>query len=282
MFGFEITSDLLIVAIFAQTIAIALIVLIIYFKIKKIQQKNIDLNEKIEQKLDKVGSKLSYLYNQVLVISAKQDKFNYHISSLDPSTHYRTKATTNEESDSLSLLKNTPLYGQNSRDSRIVDPRLTATKAKESETESVPVLEASSISQPKSESAFTITSSSLPSDHHSFSELSTSNNLSDAAAAAAAKDTTIGGVQNNKAPTSTKSFADNDSPIEKNTNPEIEKMEKEILTALKRLGRSDGDSDSNGDVDDYGEDSGEDGGGGGRGEGGDVLYSTAKKAGQKG
>src|SRR5688500_3939489 len=111
MFGFEITSDLLIVAIFAQTIAIALIVLIIYFKIKKIQQKNIDLNEKIEEKLDKVESKLSYLYNQVLVISAKQDKFNYHISSLDPSTHYRTKATTNEESDSPSLLKDPPLYG---------------------------------------------------------------------------------------------------------------------------------------------------------------------------
>jgi hypothetical protein len=277
MFGFEITSDLLIVAIFAQTIAIALIVLIIYFKIKRIQQKNIDLNEKIEEKLDKVESKLSYLYNQVLVISAKQDKFNYHVFSLDPSTHYRTKVTTNAESDSPSLLKDPPLYGQNSRDSRIVGPRLTATKAKESETESVPVLETSSISQPKSESAFTITSSSLPSDHHSFSELSTSNNLIDATAAAA-KDTTIGGVQNNKGPTSTKSFADNDRPIEKNTNPEIEKIEKEILTALKRLGRSDGDSngDSNGDVDDYGEDSGEDGGGGRGRE--DVLYSTAKKA----
>jgi hypothetical protein len=276
MFGFEITSDLLIVAIFAQTIAIALIVLIIYFKIKKIQHKNIDLNEKIEEKLDKVESKLSYLYNQVLVISAKQDKFNYYISSLDPSTHYRTKATTNEDSDSLSLLKDTPLYGQNSRDSRIVDPRITATKAKESETEYVPVLETSSISQPKSESAFTTTSPSLPSDHDSFSELSTSNNLSDAAAAAA-KDTTIGSMQNNKGPTSTKSFADNDRPIEKNTNPEIEKIEKEILTALKRLGRSDGDS--NGDVNDYGEDSGEDGGGE-RGEE-DVLYSTAKKPDRK-
>jgi hypothetical protein len=37
MFGFEITPDLLMVALFAQTIAIALIVLTIYFKIKKIQ-----------------------------------------------------------------------------------------------------------------------------------------------------------------------------------------------------------------------------------------------------
>ncbi len=245
MFGFEITSDLLIVAIFAQTIAIALIVLIIYFKIKKIQYKNIDLNEKIEEKLDRVESKLSYLYNQVLVISANQDKFNYPISSLNPSTYYRTSVTTNEESDSLSLLKDTPPYGQNSRDSRIVDTRLTATKAKESETESIPVLETSSISQPKSEPAITITSSPLPSNHHSFSELSTSNNLSDTAAA---KDTTIDFLQNNKGTTSTKSLADNDRPIEKNTNPEIEKIEKEILTALKRLGGSDGDSD----VDGYG------------------------------
>ena len=96
MFGFEITSDLLIVAIFAQTIAIALIVLIIYFKIKKIQYKNIDLNEKLDEKLDRVESKLSYLYNQVLVISANQDKFNYPISSLDPSTYYRTRVPTNE------------------------------------------------------------------------------------------------------------------------------------------------------------------------------------------
>ena len=82
MFGFEITSDLLIVAIFAQTIAISLIILTIYFKIKKIHYKNIDLHEKIDEKLDRVESKLSYLYNQVLVISANQDKFNYTKSSL--------------------------------------------------------------------------------------------------------------------------------------------------------------------------------------------------------
>ena len=160
MFGFEITSDLLIVAIFAQTIAIALIVLTIYFKIKKIQYKNIDLNEKIDEKLDRVESKLSYLYNQVLVISANQDKFNYPISSLNPSTYYRTSVPTNEESDSSSLLKDTILYGQNSRDSRIADTRLTATKAKESETEPIPVIETSSFSQPKSEPAITTTSSS--------------------------------------------------------------------------------------------------------------------------
>ena len=66
-----------------------------------------------------------------------------------------------------------------------------------------------------------------------------------------AKDTTIDFVQNNKGSTNTKSFADNDRPIEKNTNPEIEKIEKEILTALKRLGGSDGDSD----VDGYGDNS---------------------------
>ena len=66
--------------------------------------------------------------------------------------------------------------------------------------------------------------------------------------------------------TNTKSFADNDRPIEKNTNPEIDKIEKEILTALKRLGGSDGDSD----VDGYGDSSGE-----------DVIYPTAKKSDRK-
>ena len=161
MFGFEITSDLLIVAIFAQTIAIALIVLTIYFKIKKIQYKNIDLNEKIDEKLDRVESKLSYLYNQVLVISANQDKFNYPKSSLNPSTYYRTRVPTNEESDSQSLLKDTTLYGQNSMGSRIADNKTNCNSyAKESETEPIPVIETSSFSHPKSEPAITTTSSS--------------------------------------------------------------------------------------------------------------------------
>ncbi len=271
MFGFEITSDLLIVALFAQTIAIALIVLIIYFKIKKIQYKNIELNEKIDEKLDRVESKLSYLSNQVLVISANQDKFTYPVSSLDPSTYYRTRVPTNEESESSSLLKDTTLYGQNSRDSRIADTRLTGTQSKESETEPIPVIETSSFSHPKPEPAITTTSStpssSPPSNHHSFSEISASNKPSDAAA----NDTTIDSVQNTMGSTSTKSFADNDRPIEKNTNPELDKIEREILTALKRLGGSDGD-DNDGDSygDSYGDNSKE-----------DVIYSTAKKPNRK-
>ena len=256
MFGFNITSDLLIVAIFAQTIAIALIVLIMYFKIKKIQYKSSDLNEKLEEKLDRVESKLSYLYNQVLVISANQDKFNYSISSLDPSTYYRTRVPTNENSDYSSLLKDTTLYNQNSRDPKTVDTSLTATKAKESETEPIPVIK----------------TSSLPPNNNSFSEISTSsNNLSDPVA----RNTTVDYVQNNKEPTSSKVFADNDLPSEKNTNPEIDKIEKEILTALKRLGGSEDDDDggsggSGGDMNGYGDSSRE-----------EVIYPTAKKSDRK-
>lgn len=263
MFGFEITSDLLIVALFAQTIAIALIVLTIYYKIRKIQYKNIELDEKLDEKLDRVESKLSYLSNQVLVISANQDKFTYPISSLDPSTYYRTRIPTNEESESSSLLKDTILYGQNSKDSRIADTILTRTQAKESETEPLPVIETSSFSHPKPESAITTTSSTPssppPSNHHAFSKISTSNKPSDAAA----KDTTIDSVQKTMGSTSIKSFADNERPIEKNTNPELEKIEREILTALKRLGGSD-------DGDSYGDNSEE-----------NRIYPTAKKAEQK-
>ena len=71
-------------------------------------------------------------------------------------------------------------------------------------------------------------------------------------------------MQNTKGSTNTKSFADNDRPIEKNTNPEIDKIEREILTALKRLGGSDDDDD--GDGDSYGDSSEE-----------DFIYPTAKK-----
>jgi hypothetical protein len=72
--------------------------------------------------------------------------------------------------------------------------------------------------------------------------------------------------------TNTKSFADNDRPIEKNTNPELDKIEREILTALKRLGGSDDDGDGNVDSygDSYGDNSEE-----------DVIYPTTKKDGQK-
>jgi hypothetical protein len=66
-------------------------------------------------------------------------------------------------------------------------------------------------------------------------------------------------VQNSKESTNTKSFADNDLPIEKNSNPEIDKIEKEILTALKRLGGDD-DGDSSRE---------------------EVIYPTAKKSDRK-
>ena len=74
-------------------------------------------------------------------------------------------------------------------------------------------------------------------------------------------------MQNNKEPTNSKVFADNDLPTEKNTNPEIVKIEKEILTALKRLGGSDNDD---GYVDGYGDISKE-----------DVIYPKAKKSDRK-
>src|ERR671911_1651714 len=99
MLGFENTSDLLVVAIIAQTIAIALIILIIYFKIKKIHLKNISLNEKIEYKISNIESKLSYLYHQVLTISTNQDKFGSSVDSIeDPVGNYRFKESTDYES----------------------------------------------------------------------------------------------------------------------------------------------------------------------------------------
>ena len=138
--------------------------------------------------------------------------------------------------------------------SRRAEIRQTATMPKDPETESIPAIETSSFSQPKSEPAITTTSSSPTSNHYSFSEISTSNKRSDNAS----KDTTSDFVQNSKESTNTKSFADNDLPIEKNSNPEIDKIEKEILTALKRLGGDDGDSSRE-----------------------DVIYPTAKKSDRK-
>jgi len=159
-----------------------------------------------------------------------------------------------KDSDSQSLLNDTALFGQNSMDSGITDTRLTATIPKDSETKSIPAIEASSFSQPKSEPAITATSSPPTSNHYSFSEISTSNKRSDNAS----KDTTSDFVQDSKESTNTKSFADNDLPIGKNSNPEIDKIEKEILTALKRLGGDDGDSSRE-----------------------DVIYPTAKKSDRK-
>ena len=50
-------------------------------------------------------------------------------------------------------------------DSRIADTILTATQAKESETEPIPVIETSSFSHPKSEPAITTKSSSSSSPY---------------------------------------------------------------------------------------------------------------------
>ena len=270
MFGFESTSDLLIVAIFVQTIVISLIILIIYLKIRKIQYKSIDLNEKTDEKLDRVESKLSYLYNQVLVISANEDKFKYSRSSLDPSTFHRTGVTTHEESNSQSLLKDTILYGQNSRDSRISETGQTANtyaiKSKDSKTNPIPTIETSSISQPESVPPIMTTGSYALSNNNSFSEISTNNKRSDTAA----KNTTADFVGNSKVSIDSKNIDHTDLPYEKNTNPEIDKIEKEILTALKRLG------DSN---DNYGYGYGDSNSDSNRE---DAIYQTTKKSDRKG
>jgi hypothetical protein len=146
----------------------------------------------------------------------------------------------------LSLLKDTTLNVQISTDSKTIDTRQTTTIPKESETKFIPVLE----------------TSSLPPNNNSFSEISTSSTLGEAADRNSAREF----VQNKKEPTNSKGFTDNDLHIEKNTNPEIDKIEMEILTALKRLGGSEGGS----------------GGGSGDGEGSDseedVIYPTAKRS----
>ena len=271
MFGFEINSDLLIVAIFAQTIAISLIILIIYFRTNKIHYKNIDLNEKIEEKIDRIESKLSYLSKQVLVISANEDKFKYQTAPFDASANYQTRVGAHGSTVSQSLLKDTTFIGHNIMDSKVVDTRLSvnananenATEAEESETNSIPVIERPLFSKPNSESAATSTtssSSSLSPQNNSFSEISKSNKPGDVAA----KDLSTDFVQNNDGYASTNRFDHNDH-IEKNTNPEIDKIEKEILTALKRLGGND---------DDFGGLDGYDGGGSSR----EVVYPAAKKS----
>jgi hypothetical protein len=264
MFGFESTSDLLIVAIFVQTIVISLIILIIYLKIRKIQYKNIDLNEKINEKLDRVESKLSYLYNQVLVISANEDKFKYPRSSLEPSTFHGSGITT-QGSVSQSLLKDTILYGQNSRDSISETGQIAnayAIKSKDSETNPIPTIETSSISQPESEPPVMTTGSYPLSNNNSFSEISTNNKRSDTAT----KNTTADFVYDSNVSIDSKDIDHTDLPYEKNTNPEIDKIEREILKALERLGGSNdtygyGDGDSNRE---------------------DVIYQTAKKSDRKG
>jgi hypothetical protein len=240
MFGFQSTTDVLIVAIFAQTIGLSLIILIIYFKIRKIHYKNIDLSEKLDEKLDRVESKLSYL-SKVLVISANGDKFKYPTSSLDPSAYYQPRVTTHEDLDSQSLLKDTTFYAQKSADSKITDTSLTAT----------------------ANATATKASASDTSHNTSFSEISKSNKPGDAVA----KDLTTDFVQNSNGFTSTKSFDQNDH-IEKKTNPEIDKIEKEILTALKRLGGNDND---------YGDLDGNDG----DNRKGEVVYPASKKSDRK-
>jgi hypothetical protein len=178
---------------------------------------------------------------------------------------------THEESDSQSLLKDTTLYGQNSSGSKKVDPELTATattttsKAEDSQTKSIPVLETSSFSQPKSESTIAPTLSSIAPNNSSFSEISTNNKPNDAEAKVPRTDF----VQKSNGATTTNRFDHNDY-IEKNTNPELDKIEKEVLTALKRLG---GTNDDYGDLNAYDDNIRDEE---------DVIYPAAKKSDRKG
>ena len=264
MFDFEITSDLLIVAIIAQTIVIALIMFIIYLKIKKFHLKNINLNEKIEHKINNIESKLSYLYDQVLSISTNQDKFGSSANSMEELTgNYRYKESTDYESDLLDPLTDPTLESQKMTDSETIDARLsTIPKPNMSENNSIPIPETISPSPSTVGSIYTsttsvpsITARSSPSpDPHSSMQVSTSNKPD----YSTAQDKPINIRQNNNEPIN-KRLTGNDFPIEKNTNPEIEKIEQEILTTLKRLGGNDEEDSVSYD----------DGGSGGSGDVGD-------------
>jgi hypothetical protein len=264
MLGFEIISDLLIIAVIAQTIAIALIMFIIYLKIKKIQRKNISLNEKIERKINSIESKLSYLNDQVLKIFINQDKFGSSVDSIDPAGNYRFKeSTTHYESDLLDQLRDPTLESQRMTDSETIEARpSTMPNPNNSENNSIPLPETISPSPSTVGSIYTsttpvpsITARSSPSpDPHSSMQVSTSNKPD----YSTAQDKPINIRQNNNEPIN-KRLTDNDFPIEKNTNPEIEKIEQEILTTLKRLGGNDEEDSVSYD----------DGGSGGSGDVGD-------------
>ena len=283
MLGFDITSDLLIVAIIAQTIAIALIILIVYFKINKIQHKNLNLNEKTEFKINNIESKLSYLYDQVLAISTNQDKFGSSVASVDPAGKYRFEESTNYESDSLDRLTDPTLESQKMTDSKTIDAiQSTIPKPNNTENNSIPIPGTISPSPSTVESISTssttttvpsITSKpSLSPDQDSSMRVSTTNNPN----YSTAQDKPINVIQNDNEPIN-KRLTDNNFPVEKNTNPEIEKIEQEILTTLKRLGGND-EEDSvsyDEDVDDGGGGGGDDANSGG--DDLDNLDATVKK-----
>ena len=244
MLGSETTSDLLIIAVIAQTIAIALTIFITYLKITKIQHKNISLNEKIEIKINNIESKLSHLYDQVLTISTNQDKFGSSIASMeDPAGNYRFKESNNYESDSLEQLTDPTLESQTVTDSETIGARLhTISKPKISEDNSIPIPGTISPSHSKVESIHTSTTSvpsitaksSLSPDPDSSMRVPTNHNPD----YTTSQDKPIN-VKQNDNESIDKRFIYNDISVEKNTNPEIEKIEQEILTTLKRLGGND-------------------------------------------
>jgi hypothetical protein len=257
MLGFEITSDLLIIAVIAQTITIALIMFIIYLKIKKIQHKNISLNEKIEHKINSIESKLSYLYDQVLSISSNQDKFSSSIASMDnPAGNYRFKEYTDYESDSLDQLTDPTLESQKMTDSETIEARQsTIPKPNNSEDNSVPIPGTISPSPSTMGSIYTSTTSvpsiaaksSLSPDPDSSMRVPTNRNPD----YTTSQDKPIN-VKQNDNESIDKRFINSDITVEKNTNSEIEKIEQEILTTLKRLGGDNKDNVGYNDDDDGG------------------------------
>jgi hypothetical protein len=241
MLGFEITSDLLIIAVLAQTIAIALIMFIIYLKIKKIQHKNISLNEKIEHKINSIESKLSHIYDQVLSISSNQDKFGSSLASMDnPAGNYRFKESTDYESDSLDQLTDPTLESQKMTGSETIEARLhTIPKPNNSQDNSIPIPGTISPSSSTVGSIYTSTTSvpsitaesSLSPDPDSSMRVPINRNPD-----YTTSQDKLMNVKQNDNESIDKRFIDNDITVEKNTNPEIEKIEQEILTTLKRLG----------------------------------------------
>ena len=160
--------------------------------------------------------------------------------------NYRFKESTDYESDSLDQLTDPTLESQKMTDSETIEARLhTIPKPNNSENNSIPIPGTISPSPSTGGSIYTSTTSvpsitatsSLSPDPDSPIRAPTNRNPD----YTTSQDKPIN-VKQNDNESIDKRFIDNDISVEKNTNPEIEKIEQEILTTLKRLG---GDNEDN-------------------------------------
>lgn len=262
MLSLEYPVILTVIIIFVQMVIIGLIIMIMYFKLKSIYNKNIDSTNRLNDKLNTFEIKLTKLSDVMLAISKSQTEINSSFPS-SSSSYSSTSALFDKSLDTINDSLGSPKPEENANlwnKQELQDPEIASNKtitaaAATTTTKISSTNDLDDLTRKHNHLMSTLSpsvSSTPPIPRSTPAQFDPSFDKADDNTP---KDMNSNADQTDKSdlnpeskfypsfssPSSSFFSSHNHDSKEKNSNPELDSIEQEILTALKRLGTTNTD-----------------------------------------